>query len=171
MRSLLVPGGADCCSGPHHFHFEGGRYRISLHTATVPHWHIVTFPHCHTVKLPHCHSVTLPHCHTVSLPHCHTATLSHRHTVTLPHCHTAPQVKRLNPHMDSEQLTVENCVSKSFHKILQRELHPIWHQLSFKTRQLVSDLKTLRCLKLPIGVYCIRIRTRGGIYGQIYPSA
>ena len=57
---------------------------------------------------------------------------------------TLSEVRRLNPHLATDELTVENCVSKSFHKLLQRELHPIWHQLSFKTRQLVADLKTLR---------------------------
>jgi DNA excision repair protein ERCC-4 len=59
---------------------------------------------------------------------------------------TLKEVKRLNPSLDTAELTVENCVSKSFHKMLQRELHPIWHQLSSKTRQLVSDLKTLRAV-------------------------
>jgi len=57
---------------------------------------------------------------------------------------TLKEIKRLNPNLDTEELTVENSISKSFHKILQRELDPIWHQLSGKTRQLVSDLKTLR---------------------------
>ena len=57
---------------------------------------------------------------------------------------TLSEVRRLNPHLATDELTVENCVSKSFHKLLQRELHPMWHQLSFKTRQLVADLKTLR---------------------------
>ena len=54
------------------------------------------------------------------------------------------ELKRLNPTLDSEELTVENSMSKSFHKILKRELDPVWHQLSGKSRQLVSDLKTLR---------------------------
>lgn len=57
---------------------------------------------------------------------------------------TLKEIKRLNPTLDTEELTVENSISKSFHKILQRELDPIWHQLSGKTRQLISDLKTLR---------------------------
>lgn len=46
--------------------------------------------------------------------------------------------------LDTDELTVENAVSKSFHKILQMQLDPIWHQLSMKTKQLVADLKTLR---------------------------
>jgi len=57
---------------------------------------------------------------------------------------TLKEVKRLNPNLNSDELTVENSMSKSFHKILQRELDPVWHQLSGKTRMLVSDLKTLR---------------------------
>ena len=60
------------------------------------------------------------------------------------HTHILKEVKRLNPNLNSEELTVENSMSKSFHKILQRELDPVWHQLSGKSRQLVSDLKTLR---------------------------
>ena len=60
------------------------------------------------------------------------------------HTRTSKEVKRLNPNLNSEELTVENSMSKSFHKILQRELDPVWHQLSGKSRQLVSDLKTLR---------------------------
>lgn len=59
---------------------------------------------------------------------------------------TLKEVKRLNPTINTEELTVENSMSKSFHKILQRELDPVWHQLSSKTRQLVNDLKTLRLL-------------------------
>lgn len=57
------------------------------------------------------------------------------------------ELKRLNPSLDSyDDLTVENAVAKAFHKLLQRELDPIWHQLSWNTRQLVADLKTLRAV-------------------------
>ena len=37
---------------------------------------------------------------------------------------TVKEVKRLNPSLDTEDLTVENAISKTFHKILQRELDP-----------------------------------------------
>ena len=57
---------------------------------------------------------------------------------------TLKELKRLNPHLYTEELTVENAMSKSFQKILKRELDPVWHQLSGKSRQLISDLKTLR---------------------------
>ena len=47
---------------------------------------------------------------------------------------TLKEVRRLNPALATEELTVENAMSKSFHKILQRELDPVWHQLSGKVR-------------------------------------
>lgn len=42
---------------------------------------------------------------------------------------TLQELKRINPSLETEELTVENAISKSFHKILQRELDPIWHQV------------------------------------------
>nr|GMD99997.1 DNA repair endonuclease UVH1 [Ipomoea batatas] len=48
--------------------------------------------------------------------------------------------------VDVEDLTVENGLFKSFDEILRRQLDPIWHTLGKKTKQLVSDLKTLRKL-------------------------
>lgn len=48
--------------------------------------------------------------------------------------------------VDVEDLTVENGLFKSFDEIVRRQLDPIWHTLGKKTRQLVSDLKTLRKL-------------------------
>jgi len=41
---------------------------------------------------------------------------------------------------------VENGLFKSFDEIVRRQLDPIWHTLGKKTKQLVSDLKTLRKL-------------------------
>lgn len=54
------------------------------------------------------------------------------------------EMKRVNPTLDTDDITVENAISKSFHKLLQYQLDPIWNQLSAKTRQLVADIKTLR---------------------------
>ncbi|XWS49184.1 hypothetical protein CRYUN_Cryun13aG0142100 [Craigia yunnanensis] len=48
--------------------------------------------------------------------------------------------------VDVEVLTVENGLFKSFDEIVRRQLDPIWHTLGKKTKQLVSDLKTLRKL-------------------------
>ncbi|KAL0372957.1 UNVERIFIED_CONTAM: DNA repair endonuclease UVH1 [Sesamum calycinum] len=48
--------------------------------------------------------------------------------------------------VDVEDLTVENGFFKSFDEIVRRQLDPIWHTLGKRTKQLVSDLKTLRKL-------------------------
>lgn len=59
---------------------------------------------------------------------------------------TVNEVKRINKTVEMQEVTVENCVSKKFHKILQAQLDCVWHQLSGKTKQLIADLKTLRFL-------------------------
>ncbi|XP_042021263.1 DNA repair endonuclease UVH1-like isoform X2 [Salvia splendens] len=48
--------------------------------------------------------------------------------------------------VDVEDLTVENGLFKSFDEIVRRQLEPIWHTLGKRTKQLVSDLKSLRKL-------------------------
>lgn len=40
------------------------------------------------------------------------------------------ELKRINRTVDMEEITVENCVTKKFHKILQGQLDCIWHQLN-----------------------------------------
>lgn len=56
------------------------------------------------------------------------------------------ELKRLNKYLDLDELTVENAIAKKFHKQLHLQLDPIWHQLSATTKQLFSDLKTIRSL-------------------------
>lgn len=58
------------------------------------------------------------------------------------------ELKRINPYVDLEEVTVENCVTKRFQKILQSQLDVIWNQLSSKTKLLITDLKVLRNLML-----------------------
>eukprot|EP00268_Persea_americana_P016572 TRINITY_DN1785_c0_g1_i4.p1 TRINITY_DN1785_c0_g1~~TRINITY_DN1785_c0_g1_i4.p1 ORF type:complete len:1002 (-),score=229.82 TRINITY_DN1785_c0_g1_i4:601-3606(-) len=48
--------------------------------------------------------------------------------------------------VDVDDLTVENGLFKSFDEIVRRQLDPIWHTIGKKTKQLVSDLQTLRKL-------------------------
>ncbi|XP_066015092.1 DNA repair endonuclease XPF-like isoform X2 [Pocillopora verrucosa] len=63
------------------------------------------------------------------------------------------ELKRANPTLDADDLTVENSISKSFDKILRFQLNPVWHQLGNKTRQLVADLKVLRLILLYLTQY------------------
>jgi DNA excision repair protein ERCC-4 len=48
--------------------------------------------------------------------------------------------------LDVEELTVENGLFKSFDTIIKKQLETIWHQVGPKTKQLISDLGTLRNL-------------------------
>jgi DNA excision repair protein ERCC-4 len=58
------------------------------------------------------------------------------------------ELKRINPTVDLEEVTVENCVSKRFQKILQSQMDVVWDQLSSKTKLLIRDLQILRSLML-----------------------
>lgn len=59
---------------------------------------------------------------------------------------TVKELKRVNKTIELQEITVENCLTKQFHKILQSQLDCIWHQLSVKSKQLIAELKTLRHL-------------------------
>ncbi|KFM80672.1 DNA repair endonuclease XPF, partial [Stegodyphus mimosarum] len=54
------------------------------------------------------------------------------------------ELKHINPSLDTDELTVENAVAKAFDKIIKYQLDPVWHQLSAKTKRLLTDLKFLR---------------------------
>lgn len=58
------------------------------------------------------------------------------------------ETKRINRFVDMQEITVENCVTKRFHKILQAQLDSVWHQLNSQTKLLISDLKVLRSLMM-----------------------
>lgn len=55
------------------------------------------------------------------------------------------ELRRTNK-VDVDDLTLENGLFKSFDEIVRRQLDPIWHTIGKKTRQLVTDLRTLRKL-------------------------
>lgn len=48
--------------------------------------------------------------------------------------------------IDIDDFTVEKALFRSFDVIIRRQLDPIWHRVSSKTKQLVGDLRTLRNL-------------------------
>lgn len=57
---------------------------------------------------------------------------------------TVKELKHINPSLDTDELTVENAIAKSFDKIIKYQLEPCWHQLTSKSKRLISDLKFLR---------------------------
>uniref|UniRef100_A0A6M2CXM4 DNA repair endonuclease XPF n=1 Tax=Rhipicephalus microplus TaxID=6941 RepID=A0A6M2CXM4_RHIMP len=58
------------------------------------------------------------------------------------------EIKKCNPSIEMEDITVENTIARSFEKIVKFQLDHIWHQIGPKTKRLVSDIKTLRTLLL-----------------------
>lgn len=66
---------------------------------------------------------------------------------------TINELRRINPSLDLEEMSVENALSKSYAKIVKFQLEPVWHQLSGKTKQLVSDVGTLRTLLVSLTHY------------------
>uniref|UniRef100_A0A8D0L5D3 DNA repair endonuclease XPF n=1 Tax=Sphenodon punctatus TaxID=8508 RepID=A0A8D0L5D3_SPHPU len=56
------------------------------------------------------------------------------------------ELKRYNPALEVEDLSLENAIGKPFDKTIRYYLDPLWHQLGAKTKSLVQDLKILRTL-------------------------
>ncbi|CAD5126028.1 DgyrCDS14204 [Dimorphilus gyrociliatus] len=55
------------------------------------------------------------------------------------------EMKKSHPSLDAdEDITIETALSQNFDRTLRRHLDPIWHQLSIKTKNLVSDLRMVR---------------------------
>ncbi|KIM71372.1 hypothetical protein PILCRDRAFT_830383 [Piloderma croceum F 1598] len=59
---------------------------------------------------------------------------------------TLAELKRSNATLDLDDFNVENAYFRSFDAIVRRQLGPVWHKVGPKTKQLVSDLATLRRL-------------------------
>ncbi|XP_075755461.1 DNA repair endonuclease XPF [Pelodiscus sinensis] len=53
------------------------------------------------------------------------------------------ELKRYNPALEVEDLSLENAIGKPFDKTIRHYLDPLWHQLGAKTKSLVQDLKIL----------------------------
>ncbi|KAF3853314.1 hypothetical protein F7725_014002 [Dissostichus mawsoni] len=63
------------------------------------------------------------------------------------------ELKRYNPSLEAEDLSLENTLGNAFEKTIRHYLDPLWHQLGSKTKALVQDLKVLRVLLLYLTQY------------------
>ncbi|XP_040923230.1 DNA repair endonuclease XPF isoform X2 [Toxotes jaculatrix] len=63
------------------------------------------------------------------------------------------ELKRYNPTLEVEDLSLENTLGNAFEKTIRHYLDPLWHQLGAKTKALVQDLKVLRVLLLYLTQY------------------
>ncbi|KAI6043131.1 hypothetical protein EDC04DRAFT_2962374 [Pisolithus marmoratus] len=59
---------------------------------------------------------------------------------------TISELKRSHATLELDDLTIENAYFKSFDAVVRRQLDPVWHKVGPRTKQLVSDLSTLRRL-------------------------
>ncbi|GAB1217386.1 hypothetical protein ATERTT37_006625 [Aspergillus terreus] len=56
------------------------------------------------------------------------------------------ELKKANTGLDMEDWTLDSALHRSFDISVRRQLEPMWHRLSFKTKQIVSDLSDLRAI-------------------------
>mmetsp|Transcript_50004 Transcript_50004/g.56630 ORF Transcript_50004/g.56630 Transcript_50004/m.56630 type:complete len:1000 (-) Transcript_50004:111-3110(-) len=58
------------------------------------------------------------------------------------------ELKKSTPFVEwvSDDLAIENCVTRAFDRAVTRQLEKDWHRLKPQTKQLVTDLRTLRTL-------------------------
>ena len=52
--------------------------------------------------------------------------------------------KSNSQHLVLEDWTIDSALHRNFDVIIRRQLDPVWHRVSYKTRQIVGDLTTLR---------------------------
>ena len=57
------------------------------------------------------------------------------------------ELKRSNTGLDvGDDWTVDSALHKNFDVAIRRQLDPVWHRVSFRTRQIASDLTVLRSI-------------------------
>ncbi|QSZ34850.1 hypothetical protein DSL72_007709 [Monilinia vaccinii-corymbosi] len=54
------------------------------------------------------------------------------------------ELKKSNSGLDMEDWNVDSALHKQFDMVVRRQLDPVWHRVSWKTRQIVNDLTVLR---------------------------
>ncbi|KAJ6113297.1 hypothetical protein N7523_006614 [Penicillium sp. IBT 18751x] len=54
------------------------------------------------------------------------------------------ELRKANTGLDMEEWTLDSALHRNFDVSIRRQLDPIWHRVSFRTRQIVSDLTDLR---------------------------
>lgn len=54
------------------------------------------------------------------------------------------ELRKANPGLDMEEWTLDSALHRNFDVSIRRQLDPMWHRVSFRTRQIVSDLTDLR---------------------------
>lgn len=56
------------------------------------------------------------------------------------------ELRKSNTGLDMEEWTLDSALHRNFDVSIRRQLDPIWHRVSFRTRQIVNDLTDLRAI-------------------------
>lgn len=56
------------------------------------------------------------------------------------------ELKKSNSGLDMGDWTLDSALHRGFDVSVRRQLEPMWHRVSFRTRQIVSDLTDLRAI-------------------------
>jgi len=54
------------------------------------------------------------------------------------------ELRKSNSSLELDDWTVDSALHKSFDVIVRRQLDPVWHRISWKTKQIANDLTVLR---------------------------
>jgi DNA excision repair protein ERCC-4 len=54
------------------------------------------------------------------------------------------ELKKSNSGLEMEEWNVDSALHKQFDMVVRRQLDPVWHRVSWKTKQIVNDLTVLR---------------------------
>ncbi len=54
------------------------------------------------------------------------------------------ELKKANTGLEMDDWNVDSALHKSFDVIVRRQLDPVWHRVSWRTKQIVNDLTVLR---------------------------
>ena len=56
------------------------------------------------------------------------------------------ELRRADTGLELDDWTLDSALHKSFDVIVRAHLNPIWHRVSYRTRQIVNDLSVLRSI-------------------------
>ena len=54
------------------------------------------------------------------------------------------ELKKLNSGLEMDDWNLDSALQRNFYQIIMRQLDPVWHRTSPKSKQIVNDLRTLR---------------------------
>ena len=56
------------------------------------------------------------------------------------------ELRKANMGLDMEEWNIDSALHRNFDIVVRRQLDPVWHRTSFRTRQIVRDLSILRTI-------------------------